>query len=225
MRLSHWIQCLLAVALLVVAATQAKIYFRQADIMRDQANIMRNQLDEMQAEQRPWVYAKGGPIPGGVTFGQDGSVQILINFNLINVGRTPAQYVSVSFTPYIGDVNRPNAREAVCHEAERFSIHGLTLFPGDDPMPWGIGKDIPKEEIDKATITPSPTQHNNFINPLIVLCVAYKSPAGKVFYHSPYGCFLRMATGPQAIFLDRGNVRSSDLRCPGYPAADISAAD
>lgn len=42
LRLSHWVQGFLALALLAVAAVQAAIYFTQAGIMRDQLTEMQN---------------------------------------------------------------------------------------------------------------------------------------------------------------------------------------
>ena len=47
LRLSHWIQIVLTIALLIVAASQALIYFRQAKIMGRQTALMNGQLEEI----------------------------------------------------------------------------------------------------------------------------------------------------------------------------------
>ncbi len=62
LRLSHWVEIFLTLALVFVGIEQLRAYLRQAHIMAGQARIMEkqteianNQLTESQAQERPWI--------------------------------------------------------------------------------------------------------------------------------------------------------------------------
>ena len=126
MRLSHWIQGFLALALLSVAIVQAAIYFTQAGIMRDQltemrgasrqtdqtiaalkgqADIMRGQLevsrDEFNATQRPWISIDFVRISSPLFFLDSGDIGLSLQYSMTNSGRTPGNVTLVIPTYYI----------------------------------------------------------------------------------------------------------------------------
>jgi hypothetical protein len=131
LRFSHWIQGLLALALLVVAGVQASIYFTQAGIMHGQLNAMHDQLDQMALAERPWVMLTDIK-PESFSSDDEAGVSFWVKLSVKNVGHSPAQNVSVTGQLLIHDSSQlpEQAMRTVCQEARSsFIIPGRVVFP------------------------------------------------------------------------------------------------
>jgi hypothetical protein len=103
---THWLQIVLAVAVVVVAAVvsaaqisiykqqakimgiQAEIAQKQADIMNTQTDIAQRQLAQMQSEGRAWI---GPSRTSSTALEKDKPLKIAVEYR--NSGRLPASFI------------------------------------------------------------------------------------------------------------------------------------
>jgi hypothetical protein len=135
LRLSHWIEVLLTVALIGVGVGQIMIYLHQAIIMDTQANIASRQLSLSESIERPWIKASIVK-DGDLTYVSGVGVTFPFHFDLTNVGHLPAfnvQTLSLLYTPQKGEDVMAVWRKR-CDDWKRQSdaitTAGTVLFPG-----------------------------------------------------------------------------------------------
>jgi hypothetical protein len=95
----------------------------------DQRAVMQGQLNEMQAEQRPWI---GGPNSVSGDLAKDGTVKFTMIFR--NVGRTPSKTFvvdAVIMADGEGDGWSSKARR-ICADRIKKSQPTLTIIPKSD---------------------------------------------------------------------------------------------
>ena len=134
-------------------------------------------------DQRPWVSLDGLAVrelevgPSGLAWS--------LTFRVKNSGSTPALHVAVEQEAMIpGGVWYPAEITArACSGAEQ-KMAALVVFPKDD-VPLGIGNGRISNEQIEAHNKIYKTQPTG-LAPLIVICVAYRSPLDEAFHHTLY---------------------------------------
>jgi hypothetical protein len=164
---THWIEIVLAAAVVVVAAavgtvqifiyrqqakimgTQAEIAQRQADIMNTQAGVAQRQLAEMQSEGRAWVSIE--PFIGGAMWDADG-LHIDFNFVTKNTGKLPALYVIMDarLETYFAQGKNPITElQKMMSENKKSTLGtGYPLFP-NETREWQLTLTFTRADIDK----------------------------------------------------------------------------
>jgi hypothetical protein len=87
LKLSHWVEIFLTVALVVIAYLQYAVYNRQAGIMEAQDQTMK-------ATQRPWMSVGSPHAVNAFPVGSDGGA-FVVEFNSKNYGNSPALNVEI----------------------------------------------------------------------------------------------------------------------------------
>jgi hypothetical protein len=159
---------------------------KQAAAVGAQLSVMQGQLDEMKAEQRPWVYADIG-IGGKAYKTQSNGIGFPIGFMFHNTGHMPAFYVSADIEGYLSGGDNQSAVTSVRDRQKRrcdpplqqsaaSDQIGVTVFPGQ-AVPFGASIAISETEIDNVKklsaglpITP--------LSPWGVGCIRYRTPDG-----------------------------------------------
>jgi hypothetical protein len=155
-------------------------------IAYSQFRIMRGQLDQMQADQRPWVVLNEDIDPKvlNISFVEAGAVANFSAFSIKNIGKSPAfGPLTVSklttFATADGDI-AGQLRDWCAHLRFIKDIPGV-LFPNsriDDtpasgqPLPW-----------DKITDS---LERDGTIYPTILVCIIYKTSAGGEYHHTGF---------------------------------------
>jgi hypothetical protein len=129
----HWIDIVLAAALVVVGVGQVCLYVRQAGIMNTQAQISERQLAEMQLEGRAWVSVE--PAIGNVVWDKDG-VTINLKFTIKNTGNVPAMHVEMrdNVVPSIAPESPFSVLKRMTNaerQVPKGNSAGVPLFPKD----------------------------------------------------------------------------------------------
>lgn len=134
-----------------------------------QRGVMETTLDEMRAEQRPWVYFTNLKLVDGISFNPSGAV-VNIQFNLANSGHTPAMKVAVSFNPFV-------VKDGFGDKIKRFEIRGVSdyfsdvVFPGNGSIIYKSGADIPRSDFDEAE-----KATGRILDIMAQICVEYEFP-------------------------------------------------
>ncbi|QBR71584.1 hypothetical protein CU048_10170 [Beijerinckiaceae bacterium] len=128
LKLSHWVEMALTIALLFVGIAQFTVYKRQASIMDEQTKISARQLTMVEAEQRPWISLDMQP-EGPLTRDSNGW-NFIVKYTINNVGKSPA--FNVNFL--------------------------ATMIPIGDPQPtppepWGFSHAMPTKAVETAVET------------------------------------------------------------------------
>lgn len=137
---------LTAAATVAIAALTWSLSYdskRQADTTRDQVGVMKGQLDEMRAEQRPWLSAVV-TLAGQYSFDpkRGGTIQFRIVSQ--NSGKTPAQRVMHLQTIFPFNENASEEANKIISMAENYPA-GNALFPSntaDQTFPMTITMDV-----------------------------------------------------------------------------------
>lgn len=103
-----------------------------------QTRVMRGQLDQMSADQRPWIYPRLS-LAGPLTWAIGKQAQIRLFVSLKNAGHSPAKNVVLKFEahPLTKEIifNSIPEQERLCEaarkEADRDSLSGRYLFPNE----------------------------------------------------------------------------------------------
>lgn len=148
-----------------------------------QWHILSGTLNEMKAEQRPWIYADLSP--GGKIFrNQSGGLTFPIGFTFHNDGHLPAFYVFPDIEAYLsgedGKVGSTTARERQRIRCDRplskQSTIGITVFPSQKTG-FGASVGITAEEIESAgkAYRAATGRNAEFIFPWVTGCIRYRS--------------------------------------------------
>ena len=126
-----------------------------AIIFGRQLSVMQGQLDEMHAEQRPWVYANS-VTPAGHIILTDGRYVIPLKFSITNTGHLPAFFVTPTTSAAViavGSGSTLAIRNDVCNDYRNSADKiGTTVFPGQTVSHGGFTAgdypSVPKSEWD-----------------------------------------------------------------------------
>jgi hypothetical protein len=158
---------------------------KQRQFFADQVGIMRGQLDEMRAEQRPWLFAPSIVLTEQVIRDVNG-IQIPLGFVLTNSGHLPASNVHVNLlargTHLYHLTQYAAAERENCNQPLEFI--GFSVFPNFTtqlPVSWTTS--ISNEEISTAAKDFAPELKRLW--PMILACVVYRDPSG-IDHHTPY---------------------------------------
>ncbi len=184
-------------------------------------NAIQQQVDAMHddfvATNRPWVTVASLNLVNQLLLGlPKGNVEMIIRWELINTGRTPAFSVVPNFFGLAetrgSDLDARKTIREKCEEARvaPFSpfATGVLLTPGKTfKSTENIAVSIPKTIIDKAK---SSRNGRDFIVPLIGGCITYQFVFGEQQRHETG--FLYWIYGPDTmIYLDGGNIDADKL--------------
>jgi hypothetical protein len=190
LRLSHWVQVFLTLALIGVGLSQVIVYLRQADIMNTQADISNRQLLLSGAVQRPWIGAPA--ITPASLLSTKGPGQFSVDFQVKNFGSLPATNIWIDGeVHHYGWNTEPtiivNDGKAFCANLRKnrsgpVAEEGFTLMPGGDthrPLVLNVSA------ADIATI--SMLNNGGGHNQLNAIgCIDYTSPGDSVHHQTPF---------------------------------------
>ncbi len=181
----HWIEIVLAVALVVVGVSQVYIYIQQAEIMSTQAQIA-------EAQQRPWLEAVPGANKRGIVFDDKGRFESDLTVNALNVGSLPAVETRVSaiILPRMGPApfSVPRYQQETCLAAEvgdqimfdnmpisslpdKISGETPTIFPQKSVSTgWSFNISNPRFVFSQTIPRPIPQR----LAAIFVGCIAYR---------------------------------------------------
>jgi hypothetical protein len=186
-----------------------------------QLSILSGQLEEMRAEQRPWVHSKDMPVVTQFLYLPSGNIHLEMKIYMENVGRLPAQDTSGRMLILGGGVIDDNLRND-CARAEWRDllgvpgVRGVTIFPRET-APEGLFSDINKDDITVDKV-------GNSFAPLIVGCIAYRFPEGDTYHHTPFICILTLKI-PGGIPRERREFLPDEFVCLRQPFAQLYRAD
>jgi hypothetical protein len=150
LKLSHWVEIFLTLALVFVGVSQLIVYNRQASIMDEQTKISSRQLDAMEIEKRPWIRANVELKELRFTeWAGDKFINTILVFDLKNYGESPAANIVISTLvgPHPGNTERMKLdadQQLMCNQgrtqAVAYPIGGPTIFPTEsNPIHGGAG--------------------------------------------------------------------------------------
>jgi len=175
---------------------------------------MQGQLDEMRAEQRPWVHNKEMPKITKFIYLPDGSISVVMMIDMENVGHTPAQDASGRIIIKIGIFAADdNLRNDICARAEWQDVggnRGVTIFPNASTQE-GLFDKINKDDITVEKM-------GTFFAAYIVGCIAYRFAEGTAYHHTPFICIL-VSKEPVGIPLQRLEFTADEFVCLRQPLA------
>jgi len=189
---------------------------------------MRGQLDEMQAEQRPWIYAEFGP-NANIFWNQSGGLTIPLVLSIHNTDHVPAQFVTpvteVHTSAYFRGTTGPvvaKAQKAACDKGvadfESLKREGGTVFPGQD-LRMGVNPGLDKSEW-KAELPG--------FGPLIIIygCILYERGTGQALGATGFAYTLGRVNAGNRLFglmlpLDPSTVPVNELELQDFPEGTL----
>ena len=131
--------------LFLATAGTGLVLLRTDKNIEHQAGIMRSQLEEMQAEQRPWVYASDITPAGRITL-VEGQYAIPLKFFIRNPGHLPAFSVITKTSATILPIGRKSSmtiKNDICDAYRKSPIMktGSAIFAGQTITHGGLTSD------------------------------------------------------------------------------------
>ncbi len=200
------------------AKKSADAAIKSADVAIRSAEISEKSL---MAANRPWItvdIAAGGPI----TYNVNG-VNFTILYILKNTGNSPATRVNVDpkvFAPAVGIdsvLNPPGELKKLITETKGSeNPFGYALFP-EQTVRQLVTVTIPTDELKRVT------QKINFICPMIIGTVSYRSNFDNLVHQTTFMFDVRRSDAPRpisiekkrspsAIFIDEGDIPTEEIR-------------
>jgi hypothetical protein len=194
---------------------------RQAETARDQFRIMQGQLNEMQAEQRPWVYPtvqiKGRIQREGPNF------VIPLTWTLTNVGHLPALSTTINVSGVVVSLpfNMKSIPNDACDKLARTdwgSIGGGTVFPNQTTEPQGHSPRV--SQVDFKNL------FDGGKDPMIVAagCVDYRIP-GTNDHHQTQFAYVFGQSQPLGVVMMPADPTSVDIGVMGSNNAAVGTAN
>jgi hypothetical protein len=166
------------------ALLQANATNRLANAAQTQASGTNESVavarDTLIANARPWMNAEIH-ISGPLTFDKTGAMYLPVVYALENTGHSPAINVWSQvelYLPHNPQVDTQKERERVCGQAaEGSKMNGQTVFPGGAHPVGEVDTALNNEAVQKGQI------FKDFINPAIIVCIAYQTTLEKNIWH------------------------------------------
>lgn len=190
--------------------------------------IFEGQLEEMRAEQRPWIYAETPIFLKAITRNIPGVWEMRIEFKLQNTGHLPAMNVTPIVQSPVVTFNKGDAIAEYQHEScidrndGAWKVTGDTIFPGQiikHAITIGIW---PKDMANAYAAI-------NHYDPWIIGCFAYLTPSSKLphFTRFAYVVSEEGETGGPTSWLpyDPSNIPPNKLHVEPFLFKDSFAAD
>jgi hypothetical protein len=138
----------------------------------------RTAQDTLIASERPWITVQAD-IVGPLTFDANGA-HLPIRYRLKNIGHSPAVNVwgdQILYMPIDPQRDTNSERSRLCSETEKRSLTmGQAIFPTQD-LVGTIVTSAGNEDIRNST------RFIRFLNPAIIVCVAYRSTLDANSWH------------------------------------------
>jgi hypothetical protein len=186
--------------------------------------VSSRQLEEMQAEQRPWVSVSS--FQPTMTVDAD-QITIAIRYTGHNSGHKPAMggVPMTSLTvPMMNGTHGDNLSiQEVCKNAEPGAGAGFGIFPGDSLL-METGVAIPLTWLKDAVVD-SKNGDARVVHMMIKFCIAYKEVGdAKTIHHTPYLLkLLDLSHGGGSLEFTGQAVPPEQLRFIQMPLFDIEA--
>lgn len=166
------------------ALLQANATNRLANAAQTQASGTKESVavarDTLIANARPWMNAEIH-ISGPLTFDKTGAIYLPVVYALENTGHSPAINVWSQvelYLPHNPQIDTQIERERACGQAaEGSKMNGQTVFPGGAHPVGEVDTALNNEAVQKGQI------FKDFINPTIIVCIAYQSTLEKNIWH------------------------------------------
>jgi len=177
--------------------------------MKEQADATRGQLDEMRAQQRPWIYVVGIPeIYGGLEIIPSNGAQIHLRFSLQKSGHIPANDTKIALR-FINNANgwpfdRENEQRLACDvtaKKDTWVSANVTVFPGRLKEVETVAvMDQRSVEIAAKGIKPPDWQHTpifpGILSPFVLGCIQYRFGGGNGWHITPLQYYVSYVTPP-----------------------------
>jgi hypothetical protein len=161
--------------------------------MNDQHQALGRQLNEMQFEQRAWLYASRTEMSEPMSFDMNG-LRMTFAHIVRNTGKNPAVQVFVNAEAKIDEQPNPEWSRRVC-SMDSGNL-GVSIFPGADSLLLSYTTYVSQHELEKGEIRDTSTGRR-FVPPIIVMiCVIYKDAATNKVGRTPYAFTLHKKIGP-----------------------------
>ena len=153
----------------------------QRRVMTEQLGTMRGQLDEMRAEQRPWLFAPEIALTERVRR-DDNGILVSLGFKFTNSGHLPASNVYVHLSA-LATHNTGYAAAERENCDQRMDYIGTSVFPNFTTQQSNWATYISNEQISAAEKDYPPTLKRLW--PMVLACIVYRDPLG-IDHHTPY---------------------------------------
>jgi hypothetical protein len=207
----------------ILAGVAAYVFWCQLGAMQDQ-------LDEMRAEQRPWVYAEAASPDGPFYRNQSGGFTLDVGFTLHNTGHLPALYVSPDIDGYLPfgkesprDWQRRHCAPKLEQPKAMGDQIGVTVFPGQT-VHSGRGAGFKPEEIDALKRKWRKNAHKEMDHFIawVVGCIRYRAPDGS--FHQT-GVAYQVGRGGDVLPPDPTGVPTSEITLDPWIAGGMAYSD
>ncbi len=184
-----------------------------------QVEVMRGQLEEMQVEQRAWLYADtfiGGRIGDG-----EENYYIPVTLYYHNTGHLPALFIVSKLTArVVVEGGLLSEKNEVCDEYRERPLkdtdRGQTTFPSQEHTGSTTNVDFKKADWTIA---------KNGIGVLVVGCVDYRYPGSKVHHQTRFGLVVGAASAGGTISKLPRDPTSVDIGINGTYQGIMASAD
>jgi hypothetical protein len=203
--LATLLTAIFAGGLLCVTYRYTKYTYNMWCEMQRQTTTAQKQFD---ASSRPWLSVDAIPSGDGLTYGSDGTLQIQLQFTIVNHGNSPAMDVMI-MGPELGPVPEDKSAtldERVCPLDRPFNKSGTTsvgatIFPKTPYI-----QDMERPILPGQIIKTSP----NLILPHAVGCVLYTNSYDRTVLHKTLFCY-EVSKRPRTLILRNEHVLPQDL--------------
>jgi hypothetical protein len=192
-----------------------------------QLSAIRSQLNEMQAEQRPWIYADTPIVTRPITQNKANVWELRLKFIIHNVGHLPGSFVTPWVDSPVPIINRGNlveeAQQRQCRkERTDLAYVGDTVFPGqtiEREITVGIW---PKDwdDVVFAGVQPSPW---------LIGCISYIFPEERGIHVTKFAYVMSWVRPAEPYFTpfphDLNTVPLDQLRISPFPVKDAFGAN
>ena len=138
--------------------------------MTDQHDALGRQLDEMQNEQRAWLYASDIKMVSPVVF-DDIGLRLMLAYMAKNTGKNPANNVDFKTRAVVGDfMNRGWARDVCSVDS---SDIGQSVFPGAESIPEDPVTYVPKQYLATRWTLDKSTNRRFILAITVRVCLSY----------------------------------------------------
>jgi hypothetical protein len=184
--------------------------------MKDQHRDVERQLDEMQHEQRAWLYAPVVQMVSPMSFDVNG-LRMTFAYTVRNTGKNPAVYVTIQTEARIGGLPNPDWFRHVCSMS--LGSLGVSVFPGADSLPMPYVTYVPKGDLQNGEIRGTSKDRPVIPAVTVAACATYKDAVTNKWGYTPFAFTIRKKVGP--LLDNDSDLKMDDLSLSLSPGPSI----
>jgi hypothetical protein len=184
-------------------------------------------LNGLISNQRPWVIiesASTGAYGTGKKLGvlaiNDERIIVGFSLNLKNVGKGPAQNVSVDARLEFFDADFGESQRRICADVlrSRSGNTGIIIFP-DREYPGQWSAIASADELKRATML---HENKGWLQPVVVGCITYDFPPNKYNCQTSFLYWEKKPDNPFGVLADVSEIKGESLILANLPFAGIA---